>query len=1061
VQTYLLAHVRTGRAKAWQIMLLVVLWACFPLAAASPASQAQTQSAADPSQSDLPALDSAKPIDRELVGGQKHIYRTGLAEEQYARVVVEQRGIDVVVRLLSADGKLLLQVDADPRKVGEEVVEFTTTGCGACQLAIEPRQKNAPPGRYLLRIAELRAATEKDLTLNEARQLNTQANRLWQQDKFDEALPPAERSLAIREKELPADHPDVGASLFTLANIWSDKNDPGKAEKLYLRALEIREKAMGPDHISVSPILNNLGTFYKQQGKYAEAEPLFERALKIREKVLDPDHVLIASVLNNLANIAHSRGELDRAQALYQRVIEIREKALGPEHPDVATALNNLANVYTDPKKSEPLYLRALAIREKALGPDHPDVAQTLYNLAIDYTKSGELAKGEELCLRAQSIIEKSEGPEHPMVSYTLNLLGAIEKSKGDYAQSETAYQRAIAIKEKTQGEYHPDLAGALANLADLYTITGDTVKAVSTLAHANDIYEYNIRTNLAVGSEQQKLTYLKTLSEIEDLTIMLHLQYAADSPSAAELAANTVLQRKARVLDSMANSFETLRRRSSPEDQQVLDQLSATSAKLARLVFDGPQDQPAAEHDQKIRDLEEQKENFEREVSRRTAGLYQGSKPVTIAQIQPLLPSDAALLEFSVYLPVSLKTFGFGTDSDADSPAVGEPRYVVYVLRATGKVQGIDLGSKKELDNSVAQFREALRNPRRRDVEHLGRQLYQTLLQPVLKATGDAAHLLISPDGELDLIPFEALMDSQDSYLVEKYSISYLTAGRDVLRLQAHRDTRNGPLVLADPSYGEPRNEPLAPAIAKSSPPVPGVSRRGPEAADSVSTLYFPPLGGTAQEARSIRLIFPGATILTGKQATKKALEQVHAPRILHIATHGFFLTNQAAYSKEGSRDPGIATRSLNANVKIENPLLRSGLAFSGANLNTGRDNGILTALEASTLDLWGTKLVTLSACDTGVGVVQNGEGVFGLRRSFFLAGAESLVMSLWPVSDYVTRELMTSYYKGLERGLGRGEALRQTKLAMLKRGDRRHPFFWASFIQAGEWGPLDDSLR
>src|SRR4029077_3749220 len=176
-------------------------------------------------------------------------------------------------------------------------------------------------------------------------------------------------------------------------------------------------------------------------------------------------------------------------------------------------------------------------------------------------------------------------------------------------------------------------------------------------------------------------------------------------------------------------------------------------------------------------------------------------------------------------------------------------------------------------------------------------------------------------------------------------------------------------------------------------------------------------------------------------------------------IATHGFFLLNSTTNAAlEPSRTGVNGTRSISASVKIENPLLRSGLALTGANLNKGGgDDGILTALEASNLNLWGTKLVTLSACDTGVGEVRNGEGVYGLRRAFFLAGTESLVMSLWPVSDYVTRELMTDYYSGLKRGFGRGEALRLAQLAMLKRKGRQHPFYWASFIQAGEWANLD----
>jgi CHAT domain-containing protein len=221
------------------------------------------------------------------------------------------------------------------------------------------------------------------------------------------------------------------------------------------------------------------------------------------------------------------------------------------------------------------------------------------------------------------------------------------------------------------------------------------------------------------------------------------------------------------------------------------------------------------------------------------------------------------------------------------------------------------------------------------------------------------------------------------------------------------------------------------------------------------LSEVYFAPLGGTAQEAQAIKSLFAEATVLTDTQATESELKRVAAPRILHIATHGFFLTDVAGSSSDASE---IKTRAIRASTKIENPLLRSGLALAGANLHkSGNDDGILTALEASGMNLWGTKLVTLSACDTGLGEIKNGEGVYGLRRAFVLAGTETLVMSLWPVSDYVTREIMTAYYRGLKQGQGRGEALRQVQLSMLKQKGREHPFYWASFIQSGEWANLE----
>jgi CHAT domain-containing protein len=296
-----------------------------------------------------------------------------------------------------------------------------------------------------------------------------------------------------------------------------------------------------------------------------------------------------------------------------------------------------------------------------------------------------------------------------------------------------------------------------------------------------------------------------------------------------------------------------------------------------------------------------------------------------------------------------------------------------------------------------------------------------------------------VSPDGDLNLVPFDALIDPQGRYLLERYAITYLTTGRDLLRMQVARDSLSAPLIVADPLFGEP------------APPgdTPASDARSRTTGADPSARYFAPLAGTAAEGRAIKRLFPEATLFTGRGASKAALQRAAAPRLLHIASHGFFL-------REAS--PAVAPGDGAATAAVENPLLRSGLALAGANLTREPDNdGSLTALEASGLNLWGTKLVTLSACDTGVGEVRNGEGVYGLRRAFVLAGAETLVMSLWPVSDYMTREMMTAYYTGLRAGLGRGDALRKAKLGMLARPGRQHPFYWASFIQSGEWANLD----
>jgi CHAT domain-containing protein len=228
----------------------------------------------------------------------------------------------------------------------------------------------------------------------------------------------------------------------------------------------------------------------------------------------------------------------------------------------------------------------------------------------------------------------------------------------------------------------------------------------------------------------------------------------------------------------------------------------------------------------------------------------------------------------------------------------------------------------------------------------------------------------------------------------------------------------------------------------------------------NDATPIHFQPLPSTGTEALAIKALLPEAAMLLREQATESALKQARAPRILHIATHGFFLSDQEAppaQTRGGFSNDALRASDLRFSqwaAKIENPLLRSGLAFTGANQgHSGSDDGLLTAMEVAGLDLWGTRLVVLSACDTGVGEVKNGEGVQGLRRALVLAGSESQVMSLWPVLDTTAKDLMIPYYKALRQGKGRGDGLRQAQLQMLRSRDRRHPFYWAAFIQSGEW--------
>ena len=325
------------------------------------------------------------------------------------------------------------------------------------------------------------------------RLLNQAGYYLTRRARFSEAEPPYQRALAIREKVLGPDHPDVAQSLNNLAALYHEQGKHATAEPLYQRALAIREKALGPEHPDVATCLNNLAELYRARGKNAQAEPLYQRALAIHEKVLGPDHPEVAMSLNNLALLYHGQGKYAQAEPLYQRALAITEKALGPEHPNVATCLNNLAGLYHvqgKHAKVELLTQRALAIDEKALGSEHPSLATDLNNLAELHRVQGKYAQAEPLFPRALAISEKALGPEHPNVASSLNNLAALYKNQGKYAQAEPLYQRALEIREKALGPEHPDVATSLNNLARLYCAQGKYAQAEPLYQRALEIRE-------------------------------------------------------------------------------------------------------------------------------------------------------------------------------------------------------------------------------------------------------------------------------------------------------------------------------------------------------------------------------------------------------------------------------------------------------------------------------------------------------------------------------------------------------------------------------------------
>ncbi|MCA2693052.1 MULTISPECIES: CHAT domain-containing tetratricopeptide repeat protein, partial [unclassified Microcystis] len=674
-------------------------------------------------------------------------------------------------------------------------------------------------------------------------------------------------------------------------------------------------------------------------------------------------------------------------------------------------------------------------IKKQQLGDNHPDTAISLNNLALLYKSQGRYSEAEPLYKQALAIRKQQLGDNHPSTATSLNNLAFLYQSQGRYSEAEPFYKEALAIWKKQLGENHPNTAKSFGNLAGLYQSQDNIPQAINYLSQGLAVQEYNLSENLKMGDDKQKQDYMATVSGTTDWVISLNLQVVPNNPEVTRLALKTILERKGRILDVSTNSLQILRQRTDdPESQRLLTQLIEVRTQLSNLTFKKPEDIKNPEiYRQQINEVTAKAKEIEGKIGVRSAEFRSLSQPITLEGIQKLIPADAALVEIVRYRPVNPKA--------PENQRFGIPRYAVYILYPNGDIKAKDLGEAKPIDDKLIYFRNNLADVDKvtgipqtpiPQLKESARQLDETLMQPIRQLLGNTKTILLSPDAALNLIPFEALVDENNQYLVENYHITYLTSGRDLLRLKDKFASQQSPLIVADPFYGKAGEKV---ALTRSI---------------DLSEFTFPGLPGTEEEAKAIKNLLPQATVLTGSQATENAVKQVKKPNILHIATHGFFKPE----SNLSERNPGERNSPLQGerNV-IENPLLRSGLVLAGVTIGqSAGDDGVLTALETTNLNLVGTKLVVLSACDTGKGDIKIGQGVYGLRRALVIAGSESQLISLWKVSDDATKDLMVAYYGRLQKGEGRSEALRQIQLGMLKGEKQKHPFYWASFIPSGD---------
>lgn len=659
--------------------------------------------------------------------------------------------------------------------------------------------------------------------------------------------------------------------------------------------------------------------------------------------------------------------------------------------------------------QARPLCERALRIRVQVLGPEHPDVARSLIILAVLDRAQAKCVEAEQHYKRALRILEETLGFEHPDVATLLNNLAALYQAQGAYGQAEPIYKRALNIRERVLGVAHPHVADLQHNLAMLYWSTGDASRAFQCFKRAVVVRERHLGLALATLSEPRKRQLLQ--GQRGNALVSFQAHCAPDDINALALTLTTTLRRKGRVLEEVARAHATLRRNLTPALQLDLDTLQKRRTELAT------RRQVACDsyHVDALHALEHEIEQLESELSRKSAIFRRHVEPLTVESVQAALPRNATLVEFLYYQRYEPQVQGREWK---------ESRYIAYVLQCEGPPQWVALGAAGPIKAAVAAALSALAQPESDTRESL-RALDELVFAPIRRRLGPIVHFLLSPDDALHLVPFAALVDEDGRYLVESLLITYVTSGRDLVRSGEREEARSKPLVVAAPDYRGRLNS----------------------------------LPGTEAEAAALRKYFADIDLYVGSEATKEKLTAAQGPRFVHVATHGFFHSPPASESGRATRswcvdrdiiDVPSTLSTEDDLLDVEDALDHSGLILAGT------DGATLTAREFAGIDLRGTQLVVLSACNTGVGEVAQSEGVYGLRRALVIAGAETQVVSLWKVHDDATSQLMDRYYSGLRSGEGRSEALRRAQIELLRNGRHAHPFYWAAFVPIGDERPL-----
>jgi CHAT domain-containing protein len=870
--------------------------------------------------------------------------------------------------------------------------------------------------------------------------LNNLANLYFVIGDYSRAEPYYNESYEMTKRIYKTENPILAQAISNFAFFNNGIGSFSKAESLFIESLEMLKRIYKSDHTNLALGLSKLATFYFSYREYRKAEPLLLESYEMNKRLNKKDNPALASSIEYMGMLYFEKGDFEKAEPLYLESLQMKRRIYKTDHPDLANSISNTAAFYNDKgdyAKSEPLFNEALEMKRRLFQTDNPGLAVGINNLAFFYDCMKDYSKAEPLYLEAYEMNNRMFKNDHPQLAQSINNLGYFYNTIGQFSKSENLFIKSVDMFRRLFKSNNPELARSIFNLALLYFNNNEYSKAEPYFKESIEMYK-NIFSYQSVSlSESERAKYWSTMTKrFETFNSFVSNSYK-ENPEILGYALDNILFTKALIF----NSTNKIKKRILESGDSVLikkfNSLCLTKENLIKLYTLTAEEVRNLGYN--IDSLEKFVNTTEKELSVLSEPYKQSyeKKKISWRSIQTLLKPDEAAIE--------IVRFVYRRNNIASDSVF----YAVFIItdQTTENPDFVILENGKELEDI---FYNSYRNNVK--MKSKDSESFNVFWKKIYDKTKDYKKIYFSPDGIYNKLNISTLQVEPEKYLLDFQEIHQLNSTQDILlgyfSKQKETNIYNSAVLIGNPEFS------LSPDKVKDKERAILKQNESTErSANPLRNFKLISLPGTEKEIKNISKYLKSKNWVvneyTKADALKASVKSANNPRVLHIATHGLFLSDIKPDDREIF---GMETKRM-----IDNPLLRSGLFFAGASNSlevnfrpSGYDNGFLTAYEAMNLNLDKTELVVLSACETGLGEIKNGEGVYGLQRAFIQAGAKSIIMSLWSVSDEATQELMSTFYKEWLGGKTKRDAFYFAQMKLKEKYPA--PYYWGAFVMVGE---------